>query len=495
MENRNILLVDDDSSFLRVIKYHVENAGFTAITATSGIDALKIHRERKSAVIFTDMGMAKMSGIQFITAIREFDTEVSIVVISGLGSIDDAVESMKLGAIDFIKKPIEQSLFLTVLSKAYNIYNLSRENRQLKELVTNNLSFGNMIGKSDKMEQLYREASRVAPSNATVLINGETGAGKEVLTKAIHINSQRKDNRFIALNCAAIPSNLIESELFGHVKGAFTGATTNRKGVLEEADNGTFFMDEIGDLPLELQPKLLRIIQEREFQPVGSNKIIKVNIRFICATHRNLKEMVSNGSFREDLFFRLNVLPLYIPPVRKRKEDILPLFNHFLSKACTAENRDTPAISKDSALMLENYNWPGNVREIQNIALRCAVLSGEEISIDDLPIDNINPRNTIIDKDKDLPYDLENHIDNLYINALNLNTWNQSKTAKFLNISRNSVVYRLKREALIEAKKSLMIIIYCKKRGTKLPATHRRIRLPLLPSGPGGVHRLPLCGT
>ncbi len=455
MTNKRVVIVDDDSSFLRVLTYHIESAGFEVVSFTDPIDAIKDLRRNSTAVVFTDIGMPKMNGIEFITELRTFDSEIVIVVISGLGSITDAVDAMKLGALDFIRKPIEQNHLLSVLQKGYKLFELSQENRRLKELVGDHFKFGNMIGKSAAMQELYRQAQRVSRSQATVLINGETGAGKEVLAKAIHLNSPRSNNSFVAINCAAIPENLIESELFGHIKGAFTGATTDRKGLLAQADGGTFFMDEIGDLPLSLQPKLLRVLQEREYQPVGSNSSIKVDLRFICATHRDLETMVRENGFREDLFFRLNVIPLTIPPMRERRADTILLFNHFLTEACGEENRDVPAITPEAAATLEEHHWPGNVREIQNIALRCAVLSGDSIEADELLLkkedaSTVNKTGAIPNN----PFDLEEYIDFIYIEALNKNDWNQTKTAQFLNISRNSLVYRLKRDRLQEAQQN-----------------------------------------
>ncbi len=449
--NKRAILLDDDQSFLRVLTYHIESAGFEVLAFTDPNEALQELKSSPVSVVFTDIGMPKMSGIEFIRELRTVNSDCAVVVISGLGSIDDAVEAMKLGALDFIRKPIEQNHLLSVLKKAYQIYELSQENRRLKELVEDHFRFGNMIGKSASMQELYRQAERVSRSQVTVLINGETGAGKEVLAKAIHLNSTRSDSPFVAINCAAIPGNLIESELFGHVKGAFTGATTDRKGLLAQANGGTFFMDEIGDLPAELQPKLLRILQEREYQPVGSNKAHKVDIRVICATHRNLEDMVKEGSFREDLFFRLNVIPLQLPPMRERRADTLLLFNHFLTEACREENREIPTITPEAATLLENYDWPGNVREIQNIALRCAVLSSEQIVPEDLPIRE-SPESSLQSAQLfNEPFDLEEYIDDIYIQALEKNEWNQSQTARFLNISRNSLVYRMKRDKLRNA--------------------------------------------
>ena len=452
--NKQVLLVDDDKSLLKVMEYHIKDAGYAVVAVSSAEEGLQKQRENFSSVVITDIQMPDMDGISFLKELRTFDTKSVVLVITGHPSVDVAVDAMKAGAFDFIQKPVSENQLRTVLKKAYSFYKLSSENSRLKELVQEKLSFGNMIGQAPKMQALYKEAERVAKSNITTLILGETGAGKEVLAKAIHVNSKRSEEPFVAINCAAIPPNLIESELFGHVKGSFTGANTNRVGLIEEANGGTFFMDEIGDLPLELQPKLLRVLQEKEFTPVGSNKPKKVDIRFIGATHRDVKEMVQEGTFREDLYFRLNVISLIIPPVRERKEDIILLFKHFLDITCKDEGREPPTISKEVVRLLENYDWPGNVREIQNIAARCAVLSQENIIKDDLPFTNTTTENK--DVNFSSPYDLDEYIDDLYIDALTRNDWNQSKTARFLNISRNTLVYRLKREKLVQAQKEYL---------------------------------------
>lgn len=425
--NNRVIIVDDDSAFLKVLSYHVEKAGFDAICFTDPINALMEAETNPSAIVITDVQMPKMNGIEFIKKLKTSQPESVVIVISGLGSVDDAVDAMKLGAIDFIRKPIDQEHFVTILKKAKLLFDLSFENKILKNIVIDRFSFGSMIGNSAPMQALFTLARRVADSSTNVLINGETGTGKEVLAKALHFESQRSKGPFVAINCAAVPANLIESELFGHVKGAFTGASSDRKGLLCEAKGGTFFMDEIGDLPLELQPKLLRVIQEREYTPVGSNKKQSVDVRIIAATHSDLNELVIAKAFREDLFFRLNVIHLTIPPIRDRTRDILPLFLHFLSEACKLEHRNQPSIDSNVAQMLEDYSWPGNVREIQNSAQRCAVLCGNSIEADCFPF--IKKSNQgIFNKPSfgDATFDLESHIDSIFIEALRKNNWNLS---------------------------------------------------------------------
>lgn len=447
--NNRVILLDDDSAFLKVLSYYVEKAGFEPHTFVDPTKGLIEAQNNPAAIVITDIQMPGMTGIEVIKKLNSNKSDSIVIIISGLGSVDDAVEAMKLGAIDFIRKPIDQNHFLTILNKAKLLYDLSIENKRLKNIVHDRYSFGSMIGNSTPMQTLFTLAHRVSSSSTNIMINGETGTGKEVLAKALHLESKRKKGPFIAINCAAVPANLIESELFGHVKGAFTGAGFERKGLLSEAKGGTFFMDEIGDLPLELQPKLLRVIQEREYTQVGSNKSEKIDVRIIAATHANLNELVSAGSFREDLFYRLNVINLTIPPVRDRTLDILPLFLHFLSEACKLENRSLPTILPEAAKILEHYNWPGNVREIQNTAQRCAVLCGEHVDADSFPFGetntNVSPYSNIL-SEKD--FNLESHIDSIFIEALQKNNWNQTQTASFLGISRNTLTYRMKREAI-----------------------------------------------
>jgi DNA-binding NtrC family response regulator len=382
----NLLIVDDDTSLLRVMEHHLIEAGYSVKTARDGKQGLEIHRATPSSVIFTDLKMQEMDGLIFIKAIREIDPHVSIIVITGFPTIDNAVAAMKAGALDFIQKPLEKEHLLAVAQKASTFFELQDENSRLRSLVSEHLNLGNMVGQSPAIKDVYNLARSVADSNVTVLINGETGTGKEMLAKALHNHGKRKNKRFVAINCAAVPAHLLESELFGHVKGAFTGAISDRSGMIDEADGGTLFLDEIGDLPLDLQPKLLRVIQEREFQPVGSNKSRKTDARFVVATHRDLTQMVNENTFRADLFYRLNVVPIVIPPIRQRTVDIIPLFLYFLKAAATEENKNLPRLEKDALEILEKYSWPGNVREIQNIAQRLmAIHSGDIITVADLP--------------------------------------------------------------------------------------------------------------
>lgn len=451
---QRILVLDDDTSLLRVMEYYICAAGFSCTCVETVKEALAAYESRPFDLVFSDLKIHKDNGITFIKDLKEKDPEVVIVAITGFPSVDVAVQCMKAGAFDFVQKPIEEEQLLSILKKAGQFSSLKAENKRLKAMVSKEYSFGSFISRSPSMLSLQKQAQQIASSMITTLITGETGTGKEVLAKSIHMESPRKNKPFVAINCAAVPATLIESELFGHVKGAFTGATTNRRGLLEEADGGTFFMDEIGDLPQELQPKLLRILQEKEFTKIGSNTPQKVDIRLLCATHRNLEEMVAEGSFREDLYFRINVVTLAIPPLRNRGEDILYLFNYFLHKVCEEESREVPHLTSAAIELLESHNWSGNVRELQNIAYRCSVLvHGQTIEPKDLPFGkSVHSRRSADFVTTTLePYNLEEKIDQLYLEALEHNNWNQTKTAAFLTISRNSLIYRLKRPILAEA--------------------------------------------
>ncbi|NLD98396.1 MAG: sigma-54-dependent Fis family transcriptional regulator [Fibrobacter sp.] len=449
--NKNLLIVDDDSSLVRVMQHHLTTAGYIVKTAQNGIEGIELHKIFKAAVIFTDIKMPEMGGLDFVKEIREFDPYVSIVVMTGYPTIDNAVSAMKAGALDFIEKPVEKDHLLAIADKACSFNELQTENTRLRNLVSEHLDFGNMIGHSPAIQAVYKVARSVADSNVTVLITGETGTGKEMLAKALHYQGRRRNKKFVAINCAAVPSHLLESELFGHVKGAFTGAIVDRSGLISDAEGGTLFLDEIGDLPIDLQPKLLRVLQEREFHPVGSNQSIKTDARIVVATHRDLKKMVEEQTFRQDLYYRLNVVPIEIPPVRERKDDIIPLFLHFLKEAAVEEHKAIPGLDKRVIDCFEKYAWPGNVREIQNIAQRImAIHSGTMITLEDLPDSLVQtaPENNEFPELPEDCFDLEAWTDKIILKALQMHKWNQSKTAAYLNISRNTLIYRMNKNNL-----------------------------------------------
>ncbi|MFC1585150.1 sigma-54-dependent transcriptional regulator [Fibrobacterota bacterium] len=451
MEHKKIMIVDDDLSLLRVIDHHLTGAGHNTTAISKPKEAVELLDKEQFDIILCDMKMPDISGMDILKKVHQRDADVVFIVITGYPTVEEAVEAMKLGAFDFIQKPVDKTHLLRVIGKASELITLRRENVRLKSLVKEQFEFDKIIARSGAMRKVCTQAAQVALSNVPILITGETGTGKELLAKAVHNNSKVKEGPFVAVNCGAIPASLIESELFGHTRGAFTGAVTDRKGLFEAASRGTIFLDEIGDLPLNLQSKLLRVLQDNKVVPVGSNKSIHVDVRIVSATHRNLTEMVKQGTFREDLYYRLNVVPLALPPLRDRVEDIPLLFKHFVKSQLERDGKNMPAIGRKIIKHLENYNWPGNVRELENLAQRIVALhSGSDISQNDLP-DNIKEHRktgTSIPELPDAGLDLEEWIDKMVVMALRKNEWNQSRTAKYLNISRNTLIYRMEKRGL-----------------------------------------------
>jgi two-component system NtrC family response regulator len=451
MEKQRILIVDDDLSLLRVVDHHLSGAGYSTTPVYQPKEALKLLDGEQFDIVLCDMKMQEVSGMDILRKVSRMDADVVFIVITGYPTVDEAVEAMKLGAFDFIQKPVDKAHLLRVVEKAAELISLRRENVRLKSLVKEQFEFDKIIARSGLMRKVCSQASQVAASNVSVLITGETGTGKELLAKAIHNNSRVKSGPFIAVNCGAIPANLMESELFGHTKGAFTGASGSRAGHFESADGGTIFLDEIGDLPLDLQSKLLRVLQEGTVVPVGSSNPKQVDVRIISATHRDLAEMISQETFREDLFYRLNVVPLDIPPLRHRTEDIPLLFKYFVKTQLEQDGRKMVAIDQKAVGHLENYDWPGNVRELENLARRIVALNnGDRITEKDLPehITSSKKADTMSQKLPDSEFDLEDWIDGVMVEALKKNGWNQTRTARFLNISRNTLIYRMEKRGL-----------------------------------------------
>ena len=448
-ENRNkkILVVDDDESLRRVIEYNISEEGYDVLASDSGKKGLEIFKKHEIDLVITDLQMPEMDGIELIKQIRAIAPSAMVIVITAFGTVDTAVESMKLGAFEYITKPFNREELKIIVKKALEVGDLMIENRYLKEMVREKFNFENMIGSSPKMEDTYMSASQVAKSDATVLILGESGTGKELLAKGIHMNSQRKDKPFVAINCGALPENLIESELFGHKKGAFTGAFADKKGKFELADGGTLFLDEVAEIKPHLQVTLLRILQEGIVDKIGGTEPLNVDVRIIAATNRNIEEDVTTGRFREDLYYRLCVVPLKLPPLRERKDDIPLLTDYFLSKYAAKTGLDKHKIDSKAMKTLIDYKWPGNVRELENLIERMIVMNlTGVISEDELP-DRIRSRPQMIGKVlMELPEDgisLENLEKELIVKAYDKCDQNQSKTARYLGITRNTLLYRM----------------------------------------------------
>ena len=450
MRKAAILLIDDDASLRRVIEYSLKERGYAVRTAESGEEGLLLFGSERFDAVITDITMPGMNGMEVLRKVQEASPGLPVIIITAYGTIESAVEAMKLGAFDYVTKPFPSRDELHLrLQKALQHQRLERENRSLREMVNDRFSFGNVLGTSERTREVLDLAGRVAASDATVLITGESGTGKELLAKGIHLASARASEPFVAVNCAAIPENLIESELFGHVKGAFTGAVRDREGKFELAEGGTLFLDEIGDLRVDLQAKILRALQERTIDRVGGEKPVELDVRVIAATNRDLESEVRAGNFREDLYYRLSVVVLQMPPLRERKDDIPLLAEHFLKRF----NPGSAArLAPDALALLTAYGWPGNVRELENVMERASVLRrGETISRVDLPEKLFRAAHDVKNIILNLPADgisLEELERDLIVKALETHKGNQTRAAEFLRITRPTLIYRMEKYGL-----------------------------------------------
>ena len=383
-----ILIVDDEKNYLTILSALLEDEGFEVLTAPGGSEALEIHKSSDLDLILTDMKMPKMDGIELLENIKENDPDLPVIMMTAHGTVDKAVEAMQKGAYTYVLKPFDNERLIIYVKKATSMYQVVKENRRLRDAVESQYRFGNIIGKSKKMRDVFDTIQKVAPSGATVLIEGESGTGKELVARSIHFNSPRREKPFVAVNCSALAENLLESELFGHEKGAFTGAVATKKGRFELADGGTLFLDEIGELSPNLQVKLLRVLQEKVFERVGGVRTISVDIRILAATNKELQQEMKDGRFREDLYYRLNVVHLVLPPLKARQEDIRLLVNHFIKKYASERRSAAPVTGVDQEVdrLFYDYNWPGNIRELENVIERVMILCpGEIMRVSDLP--------------------------------------------------------------------------------------------------------------
>jgi len=372
VKQNKILIIDDDKDILTLMNIQLQKYGYQVITENSALKALDRLSYENYDLILLDQRMPEIEGIEFIENIKNSHllSHIPVIIMTAFGNIEEAVEAMKKGAFHYITKPINFDELDLIIKQALNFSSLEKEVKQFKEVLSVDL-----IAESPQMKKIVKYVENIASSDVTVLITGESGVGKEVVAKLIHKKSKRKDKPFVAINCGAIPKDLLESELFGYKKGAFTGASIDKKGLIEDADRGTLFLDEIGELPLDLQVKLLRVLQESEIRPLGSNKSKKIDVRFIAATNKNLEEMIEKGEFRKDLFYRLNVIPIHIPPLRERKEDILPLAKYFIKKFSLKYNIPEKELSKKAIHQLLNYKWDGNVRELEHVIERATIVT------------------------------------------------------------------------------------------------------------------------
>lgn len=442
---RRILIIDDERNILTSLEGILTDEGYHVFLAESGEEALKIIREDPPYMVLLDIWMPGLDGIEVLKRIRDEAPSIIVIMMSGHGTIETAVKSTKLGAYDFIEKPISMEKLTLLIRHAFDQQRLEEENIALKGKLEKGYE---VVGKGQGMVRLMEQINVAGPTNSRVLITGENGTGKELVARAIHRESQRADKPFVAVNCAAIPDTLIESELFGYEKGAFTGAAVAKKGKFEQADEGTLFLDEVGDMSLATQAKVLRVLQEQEFQRLGGNKKIRVDIRVIAASNKNLEEEIRKGNFREDLFYRLNVIPLTVPPLRERREDIPLLINHFVSLFSQEYTIGHKNISADAMDALCRYDWPGNVRELKNIIERLVIMvPSSTINLQDIPfpirgnVDVPQP----IESDHSSLREARETFEKVYISKkLKENDWNISKTAEVLKIDRTYLYRRIK---------------------------------------------------
>lgn len=384
--NDSILVTEDDQVQREVLQDILVNAGFAVGVAVSGADGLERVKADSFDLLITDLKMPEMDGLQLLQEAKRIRPEMDVIMMTAHATIETAIRAMKEGAADYLSKPFDKDELLVVVERVLEKQELRRENEQLRKLVSETTSLGNIIGSSDAMQGVYDVVRRAVPLTTTVLIRGESGTGKELFARHIHFNGPRKDKPFVVVNCAAIPDTLVESELFGHEKGAFTGADASREGKFVAADGGTLFLDEIGDMMMESQAKLLRVLQDGMVEPVGGTKSVQVDVRVIAATNRNLSERVASGEFREDLYYRLDVLNLNLPPLRERRDDLPILIQHFREKLSASMGKAAPEVSMDALQCFQQYRWPGNVRELENTLEQLFILTdAASITADQLP--------------------------------------------------------------------------------------------------------------
>ncbi len=451
MKPSRILVVDDDSSLRRVMKMQLEEVGYQVSLAHDGDEAWTVLKQVEPQLVITDLRMPT-TGLELLRRISKEGLQTTVIVITAFGTIESAVEAMKMGAYDYVTKPIDFDALVLVVHRAMERQNLIEEVRTLRSALDRHYGFEGIVGNSKALLRVLDQAARVAQRDATVLILGETGTGKELVARAIHHNSRRSSRPFMPINCGAIPADLVESELFGYARGAFTGALTSKSGRIESADGGTLFLDEVGELPLNTQVKLLRVLQEGEIAKLGESTPVKVDVRVIAATHRDLSAMVEDGGFREDLYYRLAVVPLKVPPLRERREDIPGLIEALLQRIRKRHSLPEIRLSPNVQQRLISYSWPGNVRQLENILERLLVLSsGDLITIDDLPEELISPSATSAALWPNLPEEglsLEEIERELISRALDKFKGNQTQAARYLDISRRTLIYRMEKHGL-----------------------------------------------
>jgi len=443
MTVQTILIVDDEESHRLMLRAHLEQEGFSTVEAIDGEEAIAKVAEQNVDLILMDIRMPRLDGMEALLRIKRANPAIPVIMMTAYGSIDSAVKALQAGATDYLTKPLDSNELIVKVHKALRYHQLEEENVLYREQLGIRFDFSRIIGKSARMRELFDMLATVAPTEATVLLLGESGTGKEIIANAIHQNSPRRERPYIKVNCAALPETLLESELFGHEKGAFTGAIEKKKGRFERADGGTIFLDEIGEMSLTTQTKILRVLQEREFEPVGGTKTIKVDVRIIAATNKNLEDEVKRGKFREDLYYRINVVPITIPPLRERAEDIPLLAAHFLRLYGEKNKRMLKGFADGVMDALMRYDWPGNVRELENIVERTVIMSrGDTITFADLPPAIAGAQGTAIQTSPAISLkDVERET---IIKALQQTEGNRTKAAVLLGITRKTLQNKIK---------------------------------------------------
>jgi two-component system NtrC family response regulator len=450
-----ILIVDDERNYLLVLEALLAPEGYEILTANNANDALRLISEADLDLVITDMKMPGMNGMELLEACKLIKSELPVIMMTAYGTIEMAVEAMKKNAYDYITKPFQNEQLKLTVRKALENYRLLKQNKLLSEALSDRFQHGNMVGKSKPMRKVYDLIDKVAESKASVLITGPSGTGKELIAKAVHYSGPRKNRPFVSINCGALTETLLESELFGHEKGAFTGAVAMKKGRFELADGGTLFLDEVGDMPLPLQVKLLRVLQEMEFERVGGTRTISVDVRVLSASNRDIKEDVAQNTFREDLFYRLNVIQIEVPPLRERIDDIPLLVKHFIEKYQSNEGKAKIELSPEAWKTIYAYDWPGNVRELENVIERAVVLNSNGIiALDDLPEELIGKK-TEFDVERFIPPNvplstaLERIEEKLIRRALAQCNNVQSHAAKMLGITKSLIQHKMKKYNIV----------------------------------------------
>lgn len=438
-----VLIVDDEKNIREALRLAFEMEGFDVMAAVDGADGLEKFEAIGADLVVLDLKMPKLGGMEFLKRAHALSPDVPIIILTGHGGVDEAVEAMRRGAFDFMTKPVHLDKLILVAKHAIEDKKMKSREEELLARLDERYNFKNIIGNSDEMKSVLDTVRQVAPTDATVLISGESGTGKEAIAAALHQNSKRKNASFVKVHCAALSESLLESELFGHEKGAFTGAQSRKKGRFELADGGSIFLDEIGEISPAVQVKLLRVLQEREFERVGGEETVQVDVRLITATNRNLEQEVAEGRFREDLFYRLNVVNLHLPPLRERAGDVTLLAQHFLRDFSARYEKEVKGFSAKSLKLLESYNWPGNVRELMNTVEKCVVLSSAEVIEADMLPDSIRNFTGTGEVKLEVGTTLAGAEKRLILSTLDAVGWNKSEAARVLGIGRKTLLRKL----------------------------------------------------